>query len=104
MSSAQGRLTEEQIEQGRVSEGRVAREIERRAPQVTREPFIWAAGGSIALSLTMRMMGRTEDAIFVGHWATTFLCLGIYNKLSEHERHTHQQSQQSPYYSQSQSE
>lgn len=112
MSSAQGRLTEEQIEQGRGSEkgseGRVTRDIQQGAPQMVREPLVWAAGGSIVLSLTMRMMGRTEDAIFVGHWATTFLCLGIYNKLSAQESQSQQQGRsqhqsQSPYYS-SQSE
>jgi len=29
----------------------------------------------------MRMMGRQNDAIFVGQWAPTFLILGLYNKI-----------------------
>ena len=49
--------------------------------QLQRLTSIRAAGGSIAASLTLKLMGRHHDALFVGQWAPTFLILGLYNKL-----------------------
>jgi hypothetical protein len=43
--------------------------------------FLWLAAGSILGSLTLRLMDRREDAVFVGEWAPTFLVLGLYSKL-----------------------
>lgn len=43
--------------------------------------FLWAAGGSILGSLTLKALGRSQDALFVGQWAPTFLLLGIFSKL-----------------------
>ncbi|MEX0887494.1 MAG: hypothetical protein WD009_13760 [Phycisphaeraceae bacterium] len=63
------------------TEGQVAREIEQRTAVLPSDLFLWAAGGSIVISLVLRMMGRTEDANFVGHWSPTFLILGLYNKI-----------------------
>ena len=37
--------------------------------------------GKITGSLTLKMMGRAHDALFVGQWAPTFLILGLYNKI-----------------------
>ncbi|MFA9479909.1 hypothetical protein ACERK3_16620 [Phycisphaerales bacterium AB-hyl4] len=65
----------------RHAEGRVAKSIEQRTSELPSDLFLWAAGGSIVLSLLLRMMGRTDDANFVGHWSPTFLILGMYNKL-----------------------
>ena len=76
MSSVQGRLAEGQ----HVEESRAAKAVEKRTAQLPQDAFLWAAGGSIALSLTMRMMGRRDDAVFIGQWAPTFLILGLYNK------------------------
>jgi len=81
MSSAQGRLSEEEIRQGEPTESKTAKAIEKRTARLPSDTFLWAAGGSICLSLTMRMMGRQNDAIFVGQWAPTFLILGLYNKI-----------------------
>ena len=63
------------------TEGRAAREIEQRTATLPSDLFLWAAGGSIVISLLLRMMGRTDDANFVGHWSPTFLVLGLYNKI-----------------------
>ena len=63
------------------SEGRVARAIEQQTAKLPSDTFLWLAGGSIAASLTLRMMGHKHDALFVGQWAPTFLILGLYNKL-----------------------
>lgn len=62
-------------------EGRVARTIEERTAELPSDIFLWGAGASIAGSLALRMMGRNEDAIFVGQWAPTLLLLGTYNKM-----------------------
>ncbi|MEX0654795.1 MAG: hypothetical protein WD534_09010 [Phycisphaeraceae bacterium] len=74
-------MTETTTAADRHAEGRVAKSIEQRTSELPSDLFLWAAGGSIVLSLLLRMMGRTEDANFVGHWSPTFLILGMYNKM-----------------------
>ena len=63
------------------SEGVVARSIEQQTAKLPSDTFLWLAGASIATSLTLKIMGREKDALFVGQWAPTFLILGLYNKL-----------------------
>jgi hypothetical protein len=65
----------------KMTEGPVARAIEKRTAQLPSDIFLWAALGSIGLSLTLQLTGRRQPANFVGHWAPTFLTLGLYNKL-----------------------
>ena len=62
-------------------EGSVARTIEQQTAKIPSDIFLWAAVGSIATSLTLLITGNSKRANFVGQWAPTFLCLGIYNKL-----------------------
>lgn len=62
------------------SEGAVARGIEQQTARLPSDLFLWAAGGAIATALTLKIMGRDRDALFVGQWAPTFLILGTYNK------------------------
>ena len=62
-------------------EGSVARSIEQQTAKIPSDIFLWAALGSIAGSLVLLITGNTKRANFVGQWAPTFLCLGIYNKL-----------------------
>lgn len=78
-SSRLGRTSPRQAE--RHSEGMVARAIEEQTAKLPSDTFLWAAGASIVGSLTLKMMGRSHDAMFVGQWAPTFLILGLYNKL-----------------------
>ncbi|MGN6625576.1 MAG: hypothetical protein ACTHLN_03070 [Tepidisphaeraceae bacterium] len=48
--------------------------------------FFWiGALGSIGLSLGFKIMGRDRDAEFVGHWAPTFIGLGILRRLMDHD-------------------
>jgi len=63
------------------AEGRVARAIESQTAKLPSDTFLWLAGASIASSLTLKIMGRSHEALFVGQWAPTFLILGLYNKL-----------------------
>ncbi len=62
-------------------EGKVATMIEQQTARLPSDFFLWAAGASIIGSLVLKSMRRDEDAIFVGHWAPTFLLLGLYNKM-----------------------
>ena len=62
-------------------EGRSATAIERQTARVPSDVFLYAVGGAIVGSLTLKIMGRDKDAQFVGQWAPTFLILGLYNKL-----------------------
>lgn len=49
--------------------------------RVSPDLFLWSAGGSLLLSAALRLMGRRDDAVFVGEWVPTMLLLGIYNRV-----------------------
>jgi hypothetical protein len=57
------------------------RPLKKKTAKLPSDTFLWAAMGSIAGSLTLKLIGRDQDALFVGHWSPTFLILGLYNKL-----------------------
>ena len=63
------------------TEGPVAKAIEDQTAKLPSDTFLWLAGGSIAGSLALKIMGRDHEALFVGQWAPTFLILGLYNKV-----------------------
>ncbi len=63
------------------TEGSVARSIEQQTARLPSDTFLWAALGSIGLSLGLQMAGKQQMSNFVGQWAPTFLILGLYNKL-----------------------
>ena len=63
------------------TEGVVARSIEQQTAKLPSDLFLWAAAGSIGLSLGLQLLGRQHISNFVGQWAPTFLLLGIYNKI-----------------------
>lgn len=62
-------------------EGPVAKAIEKQTAKLPSDTFLWAALGSIGLSLVLEGTGHKEKANFVAHWAPTFLLLGVYNKI-----------------------
>ena len=62
-------------------EGFLAKTIEEQTAKLPSDTFMWLALGSIATSLTLKLMGRDKDSIFVGHWVPVFLIHGVYNKL-----------------------
>ena len=62
-------------------EGFLAKAIEEQTSKLPSDLFLWAACGSIATSLTLKLMGKNNQSLFVGQWAPTFLILGLYNKL-----------------------
>ncbi len=62
-------------------EGSVARAIEERTARLPSDTFLWAALGSMGLSLGLQLMGKQQMSNFVGHWAPAILIMGLYNKL-----------------------
>jgi hypothetical protein len=62
-------------------EGPVAKAIEQQTSKLPSDTFLWLAFASIGLSLGLRLSGRRDQSLFVGHWAPTILLLGLYNKL-----------------------
>lgn len=62
-------------------EGPVAKAIEEQTAKLPSDLFLWAALGSIAISLGYKLAGKNDKALFVGQWPPAFLLLGLYNKL-----------------------
>ena len=62
-------------------EGPVARAIEEKTSRIPSDLFLWAALGSIGVSLALGIARRGKAANFVGQWVPTFLLLGVYNKI-----------------------
>lgn len=68
-------------------EGRVASAIEDQTAKIPSDVFLWAALGSMAVSLALQIAGQKKLSLFVGQWAPSFLLLGTYNKLVKLEGH-----------------
>jgi len=68
-------------------EGKAAIAIEEQTAKIPSDVFLWAALGSMAISLTMQLAGSKHRSLFVGQWAAPFLLLGVYNKLVKLEGH-----------------
>jgi hypothetical protein len=68
-------------------EGKVAKAIEEQTAKLPSDLFLWAALGSMAASLTLKVTKNDHLALFIGQWAPSFLLLGIYNKLVKIEGH-----------------
>ena len=63
------------------TEGTIARTIEQQTAKLPSDVFLWAAVGSIGLSLILELSGKEEKSRFVGQWVSPFLILGLYNKI-----------------------
>lgn len=63
------------------AEGPVARTIEEQTAKLPSDLFLWAALGSMGVSLSLHLLGKRESGLFVGQWAAPFLLLGLYNKV-----------------------
>jgi hypothetical protein len=68
-------------------EGPVARAIEEQTAKLPSDLFLWAALASMATSATLKIMGKSQTALFIGQWAPSFLILGLYNKVVKVEGH-----------------
>ena len=74
-------------------EGQVTNMIENQTAKIPSAIFLWAAIGSIGVSLALKMSGKKHEALFVGQWAAPFLLFGIYNKLVKQHGHDKQDDQ-----------
>lgn len=62
-------------------EGPIARGLEHQTAKIPSDVWLWAAFASIGAALGFQIAGKETHANFLGHWAPTFLLLGVYNKL-----------------------
>lgn len=65
---------------------RATHTIEDNTARIPGDAFLAAAIVSIGVSLVLEMTGRKQAANFVGHWAPTFIALGLYNKIARAQR------------------
>jgi hypothetical protein len=68
-------------------EGPIAKAIETQTAKIPSDVFLWAALGSMGISLTLKLIKHNHTALFVGQWAAPFLLLGLYNKIVKLEGH-----------------
>ena len=71
----------EEIEAEKHSEGTVAKAIEQQTAKLPSDVFLWAAGGSIAASAVLQLIGKQKASLFLGQWVAPFMLLGVYNKI-----------------------
>lgn len=68
-------------------EGQVAEAIESKTAKLPSDIFLWAAIGSMGVSLALKLMKKSHTSLFIGQWAAPFLLLGIYNKMVKQQGH-----------------
>ena len=68
-------------------EGKFAKMLEDQTAKIPSDTYLWAAVGSMALSLGCFLGGKKHEAIFFGQWAPSLLIIGLYNKLVKIEGH-----------------
>ena len=61
----------------------IPRTLEEQCSRLPSDIWLVAAGASIAASMFFQATDQKQRALFVGHWAPTFLLIGIYNKLAK---------------------
>jgi hypothetical protein len=55
--------------------------IEAQTSKIPSSGYLAAALASMAVSGTLKVLGKDQWALFVGQWAPAFLIMGIYNKM-----------------------
>jgi len=69
------------MENSEHKEGAVTKAIENQTAKLPSDTYLIGAGVAIAISLTLKIMGKKPEALFVGQWVAPILLLGVYNKL-----------------------
>lgn len=69
------------------TEGKTAKAIENQTAKLPSDLFLYASLAAMGTSLSLKCMGKSHTALFVGQWAAPFLLLGIYNKLVKQAGH-----------------
>jgi len=73
-----------------VKEGEVAKAIEKQTAKIPSDVYLWAALGSMAVSLALFATKKKQAGVFFGQWAPSLLIMGLYNKLVKLEGHDKQ--------------
>lgn len=68
-------------------EGKLTVAVEKQTSKVPSIVYLTAAFTSMAASLTLKLLGQKNTALFVGQWAAPFLIMGLYNKIVKTEGH-----------------
>jgi len=76
-----GDYMETRTSQGESREDKITGAIEKQTSKVPSTTFLGLALASMGASLTLKLMGRDDWALFVGQWAAPFLIMGNYNKM-----------------------
>jgi hypothetical protein len=74
-------------------EGKVSKALEEQTARVPSDVYLWAAVGTIALSLTCFLTRKRHASLFFGQWASSLLIIGLYNKLVKIEGHDEKDKQ-----------
>ena len=69
------------VRRGEIREDAFTGGLESRTSRFPSSGYLGFAIGSMALSATLKLMGKDDWALFVGQWAPSFLIIGVYNKL-----------------------
>lgn len=68
-------------------EGKTAKMLEDQTAKIPSDVYLWAAVGSMAVSLALFCTKNKHASIFVGQWAPSLLIIGLYNKLVKTQGH-----------------
>lgn len=73
------------MENTQAKEDATTKAIENQTKKIPSDVFLAIAVGGMALSLTLKLVGRKNDSLFVGQWVAPILIMGVYNKLVKQE-------------------
>ena len=62
-------------------EGKVAQMLEEQTAKIPSDAYLWAAVGTMVLSLGLLLGKKKHASLFFGQWAPSLLIIGLYNKL-----------------------
>ena len=68
-------------------EGPVAKTLEKQTAKIPSDVYLWAAIGTMGLSLGLFLTKNKHASMFFGQWAPSLLIIGLYNKLVKLEGH-----------------
>ena len=68
-------------------EGKTAKMLEEQTAKIPSDVYLWAAVGSMAVSLALFCTKNKHASIFIGQWAPSLLIIGLYNKLVKTQGH-----------------
>ncbi len=74
-------MTDHRVRPGQKPEDQFTALLEEQTSSLPTSLFLGAAFASILGSLSLKIAGKNDQALFVGQWAAPFLLLGIYNKM-----------------------